>query len=41
MCSIQGRGTAVTGKAAGGIVHVGDDLEIMVFVTRRRRRARV
>jgi elongation factor Tu len=39
--SITGRGTVVTGKVEQGVIHTGDEVEIVGIRTRRRRRARV
>ena len=39
--SITGRGTVVTGKVEQGMVHTGDEVEIVGISRRRRRRVRV
>ena len=38
--SISGRGTVVTGRIERGVINVGDEIEIVGIVTRRRRPAR-
>jgi elongation factor Tu len=38
--SIKGRGTVVTGRVERGLIKVGEDVEILAFASRARRRSR-